>query len=824
MNAMLRTPDAPIHDDAGDHAAIRAAVEQACRQVAPLWPLAHFVAVNPFLGLTDLPFAEAARRLAATDGARITPSRAFHAEALARGEITDADLADALRQAAADPQRPASVDELKHELTTQPHDPPAQVLPSVLTLTATLHGHDDEALADAQLAQWAAAHYDKGQAMWASPWRGLSPYAAWREQACLDRRPELAGWRSFRAAVRALPDSADALVATAIAELGLPAAAQVPYFARLLATLGGWGGHARYRDWQDELRGARGHQLAELLAVRLAWELIALRREGPDSALATAWAQARQRYAALEHEPRHARAFAVDAIVQHAYEIAWQRKLAAQLTATATATPTAAHATPRAPVQAAFCIDVRSEVFRRALEAALPGAQTLGFAGFFGMPIAFVPFGREAGRAQCPALLAPPLTVHEQPKRSSDSQRAEALQQLRTRSLRGAGWQAFKRAAVASFAFVESVGLVYAARLLLDGFGLAKHAPQGRTREDFAPELPPADTRLELATNLLRGMSLTEDFARLVLLAGHGASSVNNPYASGLDCGACGGHSGDANARLAARVLNDADVRAGLAAAGIAIPADTVFVAGLHDTTTDALTLYDRDDVPASHADDLARLEQALAEAGAITRAERAAGLGLDTSPEGLRALLARSQDWSQTRPEWGLAGCAAFIAAPREATRALDLGGRAFLHDYRWEQDPEGRVLEQIMSAPMVVGSWINLQYYASSVDNDAFGSGNKTMHNVVAGLGVMEGAGGHLRSGLPWQSVSDGTALVHEPRRLTAVLAAPTEAIERVLAKQAGVRELVEHGWLHLFAQPPGGDGSLQRRNVDGRWERFA
>jgi uncharacterized protein YbcC (UPF0753/DUF2309 family) len=819
MNAMLRTPELPTATPASDDAAIRAAVEQACRQVAPLWPLAHFVAVNPFLGLTGLPFAEAASRLAATDGARITPTRAFHADALARGEITDADLADALRQAAASPQRPASVAELKHELA-QPHDPTAQALPNVLTLTATLHGHDDEVLADAQLAQWAAAHYDQGQAMWASPWRGLDPYAAWREQARLDRRPELAGWRGFRAAVRALPERADALIATAVAELGLPAAAQVPYFARLLATLGGWAGHARYRDWQDELRGARGHQLAELLAVRLAWELIALRRDGAGSPLATAWAQVRERYAALGREPKQARAFAVDAIVQHAYEIAWQRGLAAQLTATATPARAAA---PRAPVQAAFCIDVRSEVFRRALEAALPGAQTLGFAGFFGMPISFVPFGRDAGRAQCPALLAPPLTVREQPKRSSDRERAERLTQLRTRNLRAAGWQAFKRAAVASFAFVESVGLVYAARLLLDGFGLAKHPPQGRTREDFAPELPPADTRLELANNLLRGMSLTEGFARLVLLAGHGASSVNNPYASGLDCGACGGHSGDANARLAARVLNDAGVRAGLAARGIAIPADTVFVAGLHDTTTDALTLYDRDAVPASHADDFARLEQALAEAGAITRAERAARLGLDASPDGLRDLLARSQDWSQTRPEWGLAGCAAFIAAPREATRALDLGGRAFLHDYSWAQDTEGRVLEQIMSAPMVVASWINLQYYASSVDNDAFGSGNKTMHNVVAGLGVMEGAGGHLRSGLPWQSVSDGTALVHEPRRLTAVLAAPTEAIERVLAKQAGVRELVEHGWLHLFALPPGGDG-LQRRNADGHWERFA
>lgn len=796
---------------------LQAAVAQACRRVAPLWPLAHFVAVNPFLGLTDLPFAEAAQRVAATEGARVTPARRVHIEAIARGEITDADLADALAQTVPGPLRPVDVAELKRHLA-QAHDPAGDALPTVLSLAATVHRRDDEALADAQLAQWAASHYDQGQAMWASPWRGLRPYAAWREQAQRDRRPEAEGWAGFRAAVRALPADADALIAEATSALALPATSLPLYFQRLLATLGGWAGHARYRDWQDELRGEPGGELAELLAVRLAWELLALRLGGPR--LASAWAGSRARFIEHGRDPRRQRAFVIDEIAQRAYEIAWQRGLAAKLAATAMP---ATDAAPRAPVQAAFCIDVRSEVFRRALETTLPGAQTLGFAGFFGMPIAFVPFGHDSGRAQCPALLAPPLTVHEQPKHAGADACATRLERLRARNLRGAGWQAFKRAAVASFAFVESLGLVYAARLLLDGFGLAKHAPHGRTREDMETTLSPPDVRLELATNLLRGMSLTDRFARLVLLAGHGASSTNNPYASGLDCGACGGHSGDANARLAVRVLNDAAVREGLAARGIAIPADTVFVAGLHDTTTDALTVYDCDDVPASHADDLVQLEQALAAAGAITRTERAARLGLDASPEGQRTLLARSHDWSQPRPEWGLAGCAAFIAAPREATRGLDLGGRAFLHNYTWEQDPEGRVLEQIMSAPMVVASWINLQYYASSVDNDAFGSGNKTLHNVVAGVGVMEGAGGHLRSGLPWQSVSDGTTLVHEPRRLSAVLAAPTEAIERVLAKQAGVRELVEHGWLHLFALPPGGDG-LQRRGMDGRWERFA
>ena len=290
-------------------------------------------------------------------------------------------------------------------------------------------------------------------------------------------------------------------------------------------------------------------------------------------------------------------------------------------------------------------------------------------------------------------------------------------------------------------------------------------------------------------------MSLTGPFAPVVLLAGHGANVVNNPHASGLHCGACGGYSGEVNARLVAMLMNDSEVRTGLAGRGIAVPADTVFVAALHDTTTDAVTLYEQD---LACAADLAEVRRWLGEAAVLVRTERALRLpGAATGND----LAARSRDWAEVRPEWGLAGCQAFLAAPRARTAGKAFAGRAFLHDYDWTIDQGFKVLELILTAPVAVVSWISLQYYGSTVAPDVFGGGNKLIHNVVGGFGVVEGNGGALRTGLPWQSVHDGTHYAHDPVRLTVCVEAPRDAINAVLARHPGVRALFDNRWLHLF-----------------------
>jgi uncharacterized protein len=174
--------------------------------------------------------------------------------------------------------------------------------------------------------------------------------------------------------------------------------------------------------------------------------------------------------------------------------------------------------------------------------------------------------------------------------------------------------------------------------------------------------------------------------------------------------------------------------------------------------------------------------------------------------------------EWSEVRPEWGLAGNAAFIAAPRHLTRGLDLDGRCFLHNYHHEQDKDGALLETILTAPLVVANWINLQYYASTVDPTHFGSGDKTLHNVVGGFGILAGNSGDLQTGLPWQSVHTGTRYQHEPLRLLAVIAAPRHALERVLAKHESLAHLVEGSWLYLTAIE---DDAVYQRQANGSWE---
>ncbi len=804
------------------------ALQRACDRVAPVWPLDRFVAVNPYLGLADHRFVDAAELLASAAGARPALPADFYLAAIEQGRIRQEDLAAAL--AAHDDPPAAAVDDLIRQVRADHGPAPARV-PTVARVAAVTTGRDWLHLLIDRVSAWAAAYFDCGQAMWRSADRSASLFASWKEEAEVDRTPEVMGLRGFRAVVRSLPADPVAAAAAALAELGIPQEARELYLLAVLHQVGGWAAHTARIGFEHRLHGRVDDTSVQFLAVLLCWE-VALARTLAGTGLPAAWQEATATLAGLGSTPPVRAATARAIVLQDAFDRSEQRRLIDLLAARPASPPPAG----RPEVQAVFCIDVRSEVIRRHLEAVGEGVRTVGFAGFFGVPIEYVPIAHSSGDAQCPVLLTPTHTVPEllpDPTRHARAVEARRLSQHVKRA-----WKSFKMGAISCFSFVGPVGLAYLPKLFTDASGRTRPVPRpdadGLSPSAVATKGPsltprrdrttmlgiPLEARVELAEGTLRAMSLTDGFAPLVLITGHGSTTVNNPYDAGLDCGACGGHAGEANARVTAAILNDPDVRTALAGRGIVIPDDTWFVAGQHDTTTDDVALFDRDAVPASHAHRLAVLDAQLTEASRRTRRERAGRLGIEPGAAIDEAVIRRSTDWAQVRPEWGLAGCRAFIVAPRHRTAGVDLGGWSFLHSYDWRQDEGFGVLELIMTAPMVVASWINLQYYASTVDNRRFGSGNKTLHNVVGRMGVLEGNGGDLRVGLPWQSVHDGERYQHEPLRLQVVIEAPIEAVNDVLARHPTVRDLCDHGWVHLLAMDD--QGSISHRYAGGLcWE---
>ncbi|CAM2766029.1 DUF2309 domain-containing protein [Legionella worsleiensis] len=666
-----------------------------------------------------------------------------------------------------------------------------------------------------QMIKWCGGFFDAGQGSIDMPYRDKGFYYGFLKLAAFDKqlhqnKKEAKQW------LQQLPESAEEAIKICLLRLNVVSGQEEVFLSQTLRYLPGWAGFVKWKtDWQNVKRPQEKQvTLADFLAVRLVITCLLW----PDAAKEK-----------KSHAENGSLVQKILAQLQH-NEASYREKL---LNVLLPEIKNVGARIPRQQAQLVFCIDVRSEPFRRAVES-LGQYETLGFAGFFGLPVRIDEFDSDKNKECCPVLLKPKYSVKEMPAAANKDdferyQRGKAFiggcKNLYTQ---------LKQNISTPFALVESLGLWCGLTMALKSLSptLSTRSLSAINRW-FKPAVPTKvafelcetdkeqglslQEQINYAETVLRLMGLTSGFAKLIILCGHGSSTENNPYASALDCGACGGNHGGINARLLASILNKPEVRRGLEDCGMHIPLDTVFYGALHNTTTDAVELYADGVTKTVYPELLAQLQEDLKTARWITNRERGDKLNSDAPCEDI---LRRSMDWSETRPEWGLARNAAFIVAPRSLTKNVSLDGRCFLHSYRFDEDSEGTLLETILTAPMVVAEWINTQYLFSTLDNVAFGSGSKVTHNVVGTVGVMQGNGSDLMHGLPLQSVmSSDTVAYHQPQRLQTVVYAPKELVYQVVKKHSILTTLFLNQWVFLLVIDPNDQGVYQLSPA-GEW----
>lgn len=868
MNAMLTLPktlEENLNFDSSE-LDINDVVKSASQVIAPLWPIATFAARNPWMGLEGQSFEQVARWLKDIRDVDIYPNASLIQAAQKRGEIDldfletglqrwlDSQCLDLPRDAAEQFCRAAlKLDELPSNLLAEPKlQRLAQKLRGLELQTTEKHllkplsmcieqqggGRLADTL-DYHVIKWCKLFLNDSQAAWSLPNREKGFYRVWRK--LVEHDPALK--RTQRKELKNWPQEANIALKEALSALEIPQSQIQSYLEAHLLALPGWAGMMLWRSQQSVQESSL---LMEYLAVRISMEWVLLKpylpmpKQKPEHAvslvpLIAAWVHwgnmAIDNWSQLSYTEQKeyvTLTYRFDEIVRRKIWLeAWEQTYASQLSEKISLQKPETKKAKPALAQFVFCIDVRSEPFRRALEKAGP-FETYGMAGFFGVPIATCELGSEHTHPSLPVILEPQHRIKEYASEFESKQyqqRQHAVNSLRYT------FKAMKQNLLTSLLLPEVSGPWFSLQMLTRSFvpsGTGRmlsrfqeawlRKPSTNLSLDHV-QIPEAELsvgfsegeKVHYARQALKMMGLTNDFAPLVVICGHGSRSTNNPYAAALECGACGGASGGFNARVLATLCNLPKVREALKSDGISIPEETVFVAAEHITTLDELHWLYVPELSEAAQEAFQQIQDALPQVRYDVNVERVSQLpNLGSNFKDPKNEIQRfAEDWSEIRPEWGLARNAAFIIGRRDLTKECNLEGRAFLHNYDWQEDEDGDILSNIIAGPGTVSQWINLQYYASTVAPHYYGSGNKAIQTVTAGLGVMQGSVSDLLAGLPWQSVmkSDHEAY-HAPLRLLLVIQAPQKYVERLLNRDPVFHQKVKNGWIRLATIDPKGD----------------
>ncbi len=480
-----------------------------------------------------------------------------------------------------------------------------------------------------------------------------------------------------------------------------------------------------------------------------------------------------------------------------------------------------------ASFQAFFCIDDRECSLRRYVEHLDTNASTFGTPGFFGAAFYYKPENGKFYAKHCPAPVNPKVLVKEL---GSTRKHKKDHHYTRKNNALFQGW-----------IISQTLGFWSALKLFFSIFrpsfspatsGSFRHMDHTSTltvaanpiHMEHEGGLQVGFTVKEMADvveGVLKGTGLTDGYAPLIYMIGHGATSTNNPHYTAYECGACSGKPGSVNARVFASMANHAEVRSLLANNGLHIPEGCRFIGALHDTTRDEISFYDIAELNESqkevHLAHVKVFEKAL-DLNAKERSRRFELVGTKAPAEFIhKKVLERSVSLFEPRPELNHATNALCVVGRRSLTRNLFLDRRSFMNSYDYQVDPNGIYLLGILQAVAPVCGGINLEYYFSRTDNEKLGAGSKLPHNVVGLFGVSNGIEGDLRTGLPSQMIE-----VHDPVRLLVIVEHFPEVVLATLTQSPATYEWFQNSWIHLVVIHP--DSRLLFRFASDGFHRYS
>ncbi len=787
---------------------IRKNIDAIKKRITPIWDLRDNVAVNPFFGFKDTKFLETLSLYESLLGSELLPPYSYFGSLNKKNELTDKDIDKALTECSLkySSTLKISASDLKAKID-------AAIEPKFLKIHSLCEVYDSfqntnlTAVLKRTVSKWLSAYFDEGQSVWQLPTKEERLFSAWKQLAIYDDAYEK-NHKGFAKYITDLPndpiDTIESLSLNLVSDLNLDEKELQLYFLKLTTLLMGWTSYVHKYEFEAQRTGSEIELLkmggfVDVLAIVMSYDSFFLTRIN---------SQEKAKFKnSLDYKfdiSNNIYKF----LLLSASEINLRDSMLKSFDQSKALLP-AEKIRPAA--QLVFCIDVRSEVIRRHVES-VGNFQTLGFAGFFGVPIDYKVLGATHSEQQCPVLLNPACEIFETSNSTQIlKKRIESFQSMNL-------FKMLKSSINSCFTLVETFGWSYIFKLIKTNHSKGpvniNFELLGSKHKDemLRPDLSTIslDQKVKLAFGALKNMGLTSNFSQLVFFMGHKSKTQNNPQSSALDCGACAGHSGISNARVLSGLLNDKEVRHLLNSKyELNIPADTCFVSGVHVTTTDEFEYDEYHFTQDFQIANFAFIKESLKVAQLKSTKERSKTLNYCedlTDLELLQEINLKSRNWSEVQPEWALANNAAFIAGRRHLTKNVNLNSRAFLHEYDSLIDKDLSILELIMTAPMIVANWINMQYFVSAVNPTNYGSDDKALHNVVGQIGLMRGNGSDLLMGLSQQSLfnRDGQ-LMHQPVRLQVFIETAPDNLDSIIQKHSMVKELLDNDWLKLISIHP-------------------